>query len=603
MSLRVRAPRHPRVFSSLGRRLASAASLAASVLASCGSPQRPPAAERNLVMLSIVGTNDLHGHLRALPWLAGYVDALRAARAAERGGHGGVVLIDGGDMFQGTLESNLAEGAPVVEAYGLVGYDAVTIGNHEFDYGPEGEAATPRDPSDDPRGALLARARDARFAVLAANLRRAADGEPIAWDHVAPSALLERAGVRVGVIGVTTEDTLSTTLAANVRDLAMEPLARAIAREAAALRARGAQVVIVAAHAGGQCEFAPEGSAAPQGSASPQEHPPRQVAHDPDDLSRCDADEEIFAVAEALPEGSVDVIVAGHTHAGVAHRVHGIPIIESYSYGRAFGRVDLEVDPQRGVVRSTVFAPRSLCETGSFESGDCEAGAYEGRPVGPSAEVARAIEPALARAETRRIERLGVRLEGAVTRAHATESALGNLFTDLMRAARGDADVALTNGGGLRADLPAGELTYGALYEAMPFDNRFARVRLSAAELAEVIAENLRRSGGFFSLSGLRVEARCEAGALRVELFDERGPVAADRMLTLLTTDFLATGGDGALGRLSADRVSLEDAEPVREAMARVLRGRSGSLRADELLDASRPRVRYPGSRPVRCAN
>ena len=109
------------------------------------------------VTISIVGTNDLHGGILArdgkggLALFAGYVNNLRAARARDGGA---VLVIDAGDMFQGTLESNLAEGSPVVAAYNALGYAAAAIGNHEFDYGPVGEAATPSKPGDDPRGAL-----------------------------------------------------------------------------------------------------------------------------------------------------------------------------------------------------------------------------------------------------------------------------------------------------------------------------------------------------------------------------------------------------------------------------------------------------------------
>src|SRR6185295_5442422 len=103
------------------------------------------------VVISIVGTNDLHGHLEALPRLGGYLANLRRARARDGGA---VVLLDAGDMFQGTLESNLGEGAGVVRAYNALHYDAAAIGNHELDFGPVGEAATPQRPGDDPRGAL-----------------------------------------------------------------------------------------------------------------------------------------------------------------------------------------------------------------------------------------------------------------------------------------------------------------------------------------------------------------------------------------------------------------------------------------------------------------
>ena len=97
----------------------------------------------SIVTLSIVGTNDLHGGVTArdgrggLALLGGYVRNLRAARDKDGGA---VVLLDGGDMFQGTMESNLSEGAPVVAAYNALGYTAAAVGNHEFDFGPVGPA-------------------------------------------------------------------------------------------------------------------------------------------------------------------------------------------------------------------------------------------------------------------------------------------------------------------------------------------------------------------------------------------------------------------------------------------------------------------------------
>ena len=552
-------------------------SLAALVLIACGaaSPPLAPPPPRP-VTITVIGTNDLHGHLRALPVLAGYLRILRGLRQED----GGLVLLDGGDMFQGTLESNLAEGAPVIAAYGALGYDAATIGNHEFDYGPVGEASTPRSESDDPRGALLARAREARFPLLSANLLTA-EGAPIDWERVAPSVLFERGGIGVGVIGVTTEHTLTTTNTANVRDLRMAPLAAAIEREAAALRSRGADIVLVAAHAGGVCER----------------------FDDPHDLSSCDPSEEIFEVARALPAGAVDAIVGGHTHAGVAHVVNEIPIIESYSYGRAFGRVDLMVDPQRGVIGSHVHPPRALCAEGSFNDGSCLPGSYEGREVALDEGIAELIAPALEHARAAQERPLGVTLEASVTASYGEESPLGNLFTDLMRAAHPAADVAITNGGGLRADLPAGPLTYGELYQASPFDNRFALVRMSVRELAAVLRENLEGSGGFFSVSGVRVEAACQGGALEVRVLDERGrPLPSGRELTVAMTDYLATSGEGALGALPRDRVTTED-QDVRDAMAAELVRHGGTLSPLAVYDPANPRVRYPGSRPLTCAS
>lgn len=552
--------------------------------ASCGP--RPPAEDPStaeLVTLSVVGTNDLHGHLRALPLLGGHLANLRAARARDGGA---VLLLDGGDMFQGTLESNLEEGASVVRAYEALGYDAVTIGNHEFDYGPEGPRATARGPGDDPRGALRARMREASFPFLSANLLDRESGERA--ELGVPSVLLERAGVRVGVIGVTTEHTLGTTIAANVADLAMKELARAITEEATALRERGATVVLVAAHAGGRC------------------------AHfdDPDDLSSCEDDQEIFEVARALEPGIVDVIVAGHTHQGVAHRVNGIAVVESFSYGVALGRVDLVVDRRRGrVLEARVHPPRHLCSAeGASPEGDlraCAPAPYEGALVVPDARVAELIAPSLARADLSRDRALGPTLTEPFEARRSGENALGNLFVDLMLQARPGADAALINGGGLRADLPAGPLRYGALYEAFPFDNRFALVRMPAAALAAMIADNLARDGSFLSIGGLRAVASCEGGALVVALMRDGQRVPEDELLDVLTSDFLATGGDGAFARIrerDPDAVSIEDDPPIREAMAEVLASMQGiAIPARAYFDPEAPRVAAPSARPVSC--
>ncbi len=173
-----------------------------------------------------------------------------------------------------------------------------------------------------------------------------------------------------------------------------------------------------------------------------------------------------------------------------------------------------------------------------------------------------------------------------------------------MRAARPGADVALTNGGGLRADLPAGPLRYGALFEAQPFDNRFATIPLSGAELAEIVARNLERDSGIISISGVRARARCDGGRLSVTLSrgDGRAVAPGDR-LTLATSDFLATGGDGLYPSAVAARAVFDDGAPIREALTDQLRGRKVPLRPDDpaLYDPAHPRLDYPGPRPVRC--
>ena len=556
------------------------------VLAACGPaevgrvsavpavPAVPPP-----VTLSIVGTSDLHGHLRALPLLAGHLAGLRRARAEDGGA---VVLVDAGDMFQGTLESGLEEGASVVAAYAALGYDAVAIGNHEYDFGPVGPRTTAREAGDDPRGALQARIAGAPFPFLSSNLRRSSDGEHPAIGL--RSALIERATVKIGIVGVSTEDTPHTTIAANFTGLSIAPLAGAIAAQARSLRARGAAVVVVAAHAGGGCtDFAA-----------------------PDDLATCDRDQEIMRVAGALPPGLVDVIVAGHTHRAMAHRVGGVAIVQSYANGVAYGRVDVVVDRSTGaVVKLEIHPPRRLCtDPGASPEAGCASLDEHGRPVAPDPSFAAVIAPALTRADALRDEALGPKLLPGFVVRHRRENPPGNLLTDLMLRARPGVDVAILNGGGLRADLPAGPLRYGALYQALPFDNRFARVRLRADQLAAMLALGLT-GGPHLSIAGVTAQARCEAGKPVVTLLRAGKPLAADTPLELLTSDFLATGGDrlfAAMGEPGPAAIVIEDDPPLREAIADQLRALGTvELAPTSYFDPQRPRVRFAGELPLRC--
>lgn len=541
-------------------------------LAACAQAGARADHHSNGFVLSVVGTNDLHGHIDHLAWFGGYVNNLRAARHTD----GAVVLLDAGDMFQGTLASNLGEGQVVVDAYNLLGYDAAAIGNHEFDFGPEGPAAAPLSAHDDPRGALKARAKQARFAFLTANVKEETTNRILQGTNIAATAMFTRRGVKVGLIGVTTQDTARATLARNFSGLQISPLARTITDHARVLRGRGAHVVIVAAHAGAACHDV----------SSPQ------------DLSSCVGNREIFDVAQALPTGLVDAIVAGHTHAAVAHEVAGIPIIEAHSYGRAFGRVDLILDRKtKRVLRHRLFPPQDICV--DTRAGTCLTNAYEARAVQADETLARLISGSLAHVEKIAARPLHSRALAPIERAYKVESALGNLFTDLMLAARPAAHVAITNGGGLRQDIPQGPMLYEHLYEAMPFDNTFASAEITAAQLSDVFRRNLQSDKGILSVSGLRVRARCEGGALAVELLrDDESAIAANERLTLLTTDFLATGGDGLLAGIKFD---LEAMPPVRDEMGRMLAAHPQVYDPKALFDASRPRLTYPAPRPVRC--
>ena len=538
-------------------------------------PVRPARAHRipSPAILSIVGTSDLHGHLDALPYFSGYLKNLRAIRKAN----GATLVLDAGDMFQGTLESNLAEGAPVVDAYNDLGYAAVAIGNHEFDFGPEGPSPSPRKPGDDPRGALRARAMQAKFPFLAANVVDTATGKAPAWNNIQGTYLVKLGGLTVGIVGVVTTAAGKTSLPANVKDLRFLPLAPTLAAAARKLRRQGATVIIAVAHEGGGCnDFAA-----------------------PDDLSSCSIDSEIFQVARALPPGTVDVIVAGHAHQGIAKVVAGIPIIEAYANGRAFGRVDLAIDPIRRVVRAhTVFPPRDICPS---LDGTCQPGDYEGQPVIPDEGLRVRLAPAYARAKDTGNERLGIMVKNFLPHSRSRETALGNWFVDRMWETQPGVDVAMMNGGGLRAGFPTGDLTFARLYEAFPFDNAFATFQLPARELRKHFARAFDRGSSQLSIAGMRIVGQCVDKQLDLSFIKPDGTtVADDTVLSILTTDYLASGGDGFFGEMT---VPVEMGLPVRDAVAEVARKRGGSLDPADtaLFDTKHPRIDLPRPVPVHC--
>lgn len=558
--------------------------------ASCTNPSRP--GESSSVTISVVGTNDLHGAILptegrgGLALLDGFVRNLRAQRAVDGGA---VLLLDAGDLFQGSLESNLTEGAVVVSAYNAMGYAASAIGNHEFDFGPTGDAVTPETPGDDPRGALKARAGEARFPFLAANILDESTHRPVQWPNVRPSAMVNVAGFRVGVVGLTTAEALSTTMRANTRGLAIAPLAPTLATEAARLRQSGATIVVATAHAGGTCD----------------------AFDNPADLTSCSLDEEIFRVARDLPSGLVDAIVAGHRHQGIAHEVAGIPIIGSYWRGRAFGRVDLLVDRATGRVQShRIFPPRGVCAREDARSGECTDGSnsldrpvqYEGRPVVASEEIAAVLAPAVARVRALKETPLNVEIEDDLPLSSRDESPLGNLVADWMRAVAPTADATIANGGGLRASLPAGRLNYGRLYELLPFDNREVLVMLSGAEFRRVIEHNLRQRDSVLLVSGVRAAATCQNRRLRVALRRDSGAaVRDDEMLTVVTSDFLASGGDGFFAPILPLRIVRDDGPVIRDHVADWLTRSGRRWRAKDLLTPATHRIAYPGMRPVTC--
>jgi len=252
-----------------------------------------------------------------------------------------------------------------------------------------------------------------------------------------------------------------------------------------------------------------------------------------------------------------------------------------------------------------VFPPHELCPK-LTDGQPCTLTDYEGQPTLEDPAIAKAIAPALALAEARREMPLGCMVSESMSCEHATESPLGNLFADLLREAVKGADVALLNGGSLRANLPAGALSYGELFEAMPFDNMVARIRLTGGELRAVILAHLAHdSHGLISISGLRVSARCGKSGAEVKLTRENGRPVSDReTLLLATSDYVATGGDGLLAalKLTPERIQIDASSSFRDVLAAELRRHPQlSPRDPAIFDPAHPRLAMSSPRPLIC--
>lgn len=461
----------------------------------------PAAAASARTRVRVLATNDFHGALEATrPSFAagrevGGAAALAAYFAdARTGATGPTLLIDAGDVMQGTPISNLSEGRASVEYYNAVGYAAAALGNHEFDWGIE---------------TLRERLAEADFGWLGANIFVKGTDTLPSW--VEPTRMVTLPGcsagapacdsVRVGVIGIATEQTPTTTKPSNVTTLSFGSEAAAVDRWVPVLRRRGADFVIVTAHSGAFCD---------------REDPTRG----------CEG--EIIEVAERLRHRP-DLIVSGHTHSQVNTVVNGIPIVQANSNGSRFSIVDLErvgPDSVAAVVRAQ---PTTFVDRITPDAATAALVARFADEVGP------------------RVDEVITFLETELPRSDH-ERALGNLIADAQRAATGT-QLALMNNGGIRTELLPGPVRYRDLFRLQPFANTLVTMRLTGAQLFSVLEEGLDDDGtpdSHISGATVRVDPAASPGRRIVSVrLDDGSEVTPAGRYTITVNDFMAEGGSG----------------------------------------------------------
>lgn len=548
--------------------------------AACASAPRQATAPVHVV---IVGTTDVHGwfagHIDTgvvwggTPALAKYVQILRA----QNPGH--VLVVDSGDMWQGTLESNMFEGEAVVRAYNAIGYDAAAVGNHEFDYGPAGPDAIARKLSQDALGALKHNAGIARFPLLSANMTEKSNGRTPSWAK--RYRMVDLHGVKVGIIGLSLPDTPNVTMAANVVNLAFGDPVAATVDAAKELRGQGADAIVVIAHIGGRCSD----------------------MNDVHDIASCEREQDAMDFLARIPPGTIDAYFAGHTHSQMRQYINGIPAVQGGPFSREFSTVDLWIDPQANKVTKSEIRPHTMICTHVYEGTlQCDPRfapkdaklvprVFEGVTIDNDPKVAAVIDPYLRRVAAKREEVVGIRSTERVERSLIGESALGNIVADALREFA-SADFAMMNSGGIRADLPAKDLIYADVFAVSPFDNFPAIVKMTGRQIEETLRATSTGVRGIMQVSGLRyvIDPARDADkppAERNRVLDittaDGQPLDPEKVYTVAMPDFIAAGGDGTqevMAQIPRERINISYARTIRDVLVEMWHKRPQPLQA-----------------------
>lgn len=424
-------------------------------LAASANPPSSGGAEgkrKGVVKLRLLGVNDLHGHLEpprrgigGAAWLDAHLD--RATLP------GRTIRVHAGDMVGASpLISSWFHDEPTIEAANEMEFDIGTVGNHEFDEGGDellrllrggqrsGSEALERDADGGLVNTSSPDYAGASFPYIAANTIDR-DGRPL----LPPFGIVERAGVRVGFIGVTTESTPHFLLPRHASRFRFTDISEAVNRWVPELRDRGVEAIVVLAHSGAHTEPGDTRSAAG----------------------------EIIGEAREM-SAAVDVVIAGHSHSLLNLRVPNASggddklVVEALSYGVAYDRVDMAIDAATGdvVAKSAAVPPTAHAGVGP----DREVGALVARYAARVAPLAKRV--------------IG-RIDRPLTR---TGGELGQLAADAQRAFAG-VDVALVNQGSMRADLEAGPLLYQELFAVHPYDFPLLRMELRGRALLDLLAD------------------------------------------------------------------------------------------------------------------
>lgn len=487
----------------------------ASLLLLCGSWAHA-AAPGKTYHFTILHTNDMHGRF----WtdadgqlgLAAQQSLIERVRAEVKQAGGYTLVLNAGDVNTGVPESDMQDAEPMFRAMNALGYDAMALGNHEFDK---------------QRGVLVKQKGWARFPMLSANLYEQGK-RPFA-----ASANYRLGGLRVAVFGLTTPDTPKLVDPRNVEGAVFADPQREAARLVPALRKKS-DVVIALTHLG----YYPDGQ---HGTMAPGD------------------------VELARKVSGIDVIVGGHSHTEVcmagpnvlesAHvpgapcqpdRQNGAWIMQAGEWGKYVGRADFSYrNGKLSLVRYTLI-PVNLKHKVTGADGKPVKVVYgETLPQDPA--VVKLLTPYQEKGQqalSAPVGQLDGVLDGARERVRRQPTSMGRFIATVMMQRTG-ADLALLNSGDVRDSLQPGSVSYRDVLRVLPFGSTLVTVDMNGAALNEVLATAAHMSpgsGAYPQFAGVSLTVK-DGKLLSAEVGGK--PVEATRTYRLVTNSFVAAGGDG----------------------------------------------------------
>jgi 2',3'-cyclic-nucleotide 2'-phosphodiesterase (5'-nucleotidase family) len=463
-------------------------------------------------------TNDIHGGIDRSeasfinpdfpPVLGGGSVAgryiLEKRREAEQNGWG-FLLIDAGDFYQGTPLGTLSEGEAVIEYMNTIGYDVLSIGNHDFDNGWKN---------------LKKLSEQAHFPFLASNLYRKSTGELV--DFAKPYIIKEFQGVKIGIIGTTLSSTPNMSYPEHVEDLDFRSEVSGINHYLPEVKAQGANTIILLTHA--------------WLAYDPEEGYKEMLAN----LKNGELPESYNTSAQAIAHSvpGIDIMFSGHLHRGFykpwEDPLNHTLIFQNYANGSNLGHVNFYIHRKTGTLAGYDYETDDGMIFTLFEDDFL-----------PDTSIAHLIDFWVKKSEAGFDEVIGI-TTGQIARSGSGESAMGNLMADAMLAST-KADIAFSNHGGVRADLPAGQITPRHVFAVMPFGNRVVVMKVTGGFLKDLVEDRVSGTSRGMVVGGAEIVIdRNQPNGSRVVKFNIGGqPVDVNREYSLAVSDYLAEGNSG----------------------------------------------------------